>query len=658
MIEVTGEAGTAEHNAALAIRDALARMWPGLDSSPATEDLVRIVSGVKLSGHKVSDVDIVIAGLFRSKRYIIPKSQARDTEGNSLIGKQLRVRSFVAAIEVKGQGERGLEISAGGVKAKYGSIWKDATNQNDAQKYALGQYFQDTTGTDPWIYRCVLLTGIPALPKDRGRMQPAAGAVAADFDATSLLAAMAAVNGIRKHGPEVSISSGDHGTLERILEDPLFRTIIPSTLDRRKMDRIAARPAEARELAALLGQDRIHLRGHGGTGKTVLLLQSAYEAYLQQGKRSLVLTYNTALAADIQRTLALMSIPSDGEDGGITVRTVMSFVYSWLDKLGLADGEGGFEDYVPKCQEALDFFKEGVLGDNDVEAAKSANPLELAFDAILIDEAQDWPQAEADLLARLYGGNAICLADGIAQLVRGSATNWRSSVANMPKVGARHLEAGLRMKSNLCTFANAFAEEAGLPWQVGINDQAAGGRVIIREGRYEQMGDLQRMLLEASVLAGNMPIDMLHCVPPAAVVQEGNGKHSLLARSFEANSWEAWDGVNEHVRRNFPRSVNSLRVLQYESCRGLEGWATVLDGLDEFWELKRLEAARQLAESGTANETDPAGHAEAIAWRWCMIPLTRPIDSLVITLRDRDSKVGRLLGRVAVRLPDIVEQAS
>ena len=40
----------------------------------------------------------------------------------------------------------------------------------------------------------------------------------------------------------------------------------------------------------------------------------------------MVLTYNIALAADIQRILALMGIPSDGEAGGITVRTVMSFM--------------------------------------------------------------------------------------------------------------------------------------------------------------------------------------------------------------------------------------------------------------------------------------------------------------------------------------------
>src|SRR5690606_17354224 len=128
---------------------------------------------------------------------------------------------------------------------------------------------------------------------------------------------------------------------------------------------------------------RIHLRGNGGTGKTILLLQSAYDAFVDRGVRSLVLTYNTALAADIQRTLALMGVPSDGEAGGITIRTVMSFMYSWLNRLGLAGDEVSFEDYEGKCAEALRYIEEGAIDDAEIAAIKTTSPLELGFDAIL-----------------------------------------------------------------------------------------------------------------------------------------------------------------------------------------------------------------------------------------------------------------------------------
>ena len=47
--------------------------------------------------------------------------------------------------------------------------------------------------------------------------------------------------------------------------------------------------------------------------------------------------------------------------------------------------------------------------------------------------------------------------------------------------------------------------------------------------------------------------------------------------------------------------------------------------------------------------------ARAVAWNWAMICLTRPIDTLVITVRDAETEPSRLLYSVAGALPDIVE---
>lgn len=659
MIELIGVEGSDEYAAALLLRDAFIKTWPTLASCPPEEDHVKIIASAKLSNHKVSDIDIVVAGLIRTKRYIVPSSQARDTDGNSLVGKKIRVRSFVVAIEVKGQGVGGLEFSAGGVKARYSNGWKDATGQNDLQKYALLKSLQATTSTSPHVFRCVMLTGIPTLPKERGRIQPEAGAIPAGFDATNFLVAAAMVNGISK-SHEPFISSGDEGTLERILEDPLFKVLVPTSLDRRRMDRIASRPAEAGEISDLLGHQRVHLRGNGGTGKTILLLQSAYEAFLKHGTRSLVLTYNTALAADIQRTLALMGIPGDGEAGGISVRTVMSFIYGWLSKLGLVEGDDiGFESYEAKCAEALRYIAEGAIKMPEIDALKNHHATELGFDAILVDEAQDWPQVEANLLAALYGGERIALADGLSQLVRGSPTNWKSiaGVGDSRK-GDRSLRDGLRMKANLCKFANSMAEQGNLQWNVTPNKQAAGGRIIVAHGNYAAMDSLHEELLASTIKAGNMPIDMLHCAPPSTVAERDGKRFSTLAEAFAKKGWETWDAVDERTRRMFPRSNGALRVIQHESCRGLEGWVTVLDGLDEFWELKQASALAQITSGQSQGVVDPCLHASAVAWRWCMIPLTRPIDTLVITLRNKTGPMAEALRHVAASQPDIVEMYS
>ncbi|AGG75743.1 MULTISPECIES: DEAD/DEAH box helicase family protein [Sinorhizobium] len=652
MIELIGEQGSSEHQAALLVRDALVRAWPGIDVSPPEDDHVKIASSAKLSGQKVSDVDVVVAGRFRTKRYIIPKSNAKDVDGNSIVGTKVRVRSFIVAVEVKDHSFEAMRMEAGGVMVRYPGGWKSATEQNEAQRYALVGHFRDTIGANPWVNRCLVLLGIHELPRHRGLPQPAAGAVPAVFDATQFLMAAASVYAVRKVGNEHAISSGNDELVEQVLQDGLFQEMMPSNLDRRRMDRIASRPPEARELAALLGGQRVHLRGHGGTGKTILLLQAAYEAFMERGTRSLVLTYNVALAADIQRTIALMGIPSGGETGGITVRTVMSFTYSWLDRLGLGKGgEIDFDRYEEALAEALEYLSSGAIGQQEVDSIKRASPIEFGFDAILVDEAQDWPQVEANLLVNLYGGQAISLADGISQLVRGQATDWRSSVAGQPKDGDRILRDGLRMKASLCRFANTVADEVGLQWRVTPNREAPGGRVIIRTGNYADMAELQRVVLASAITSRNMPVDLLHCVPPSGVRSNGTRRGSLLAEAFRQNGWTTWDAVDEGTRRTFPRSAESLRIVQYESCRGLEGWITVLDGLDEFWRLARTNAARSLAERPSEETLD------AIAWRWTMIPITRPIDTLIITLRDPDSSLAGVVFGLARRLPDIIDLA-
>lgn len=650
MIEIIGEPGNPEHDAALSIRDALIRTWPGIDTSLMSEDHVKIASRVKLSGQKVSDIDVVVVGRLGGRRYVVPRANAKDADGNSIVGAKVRVRSFIVAVEVKDQSGASVVAEAGGVRVRYADGWKSATEQNESQRYALVNYLRDTTGTNPWVHRCLVLRGVPELPKHRGIQQPTAGAVPALFDGTAFLVAMASINGIKKHGLDHSISSGDDATIDRILEDGFLKPLAASSLDRKRMDRIAARPEEARRLSSLLGKQRLHLRGNGGTGKTILLLQSAYDAFEERGIRSLVLTYNTALAADIQRTLALMGIPSDGESGGITVRTVMSFMYSWLNRLGLAGEELSFQDYEGKCAEALRYIEEGAIGDAEIAAMKAASPMELGFDAILVDEAQDWPQPEADLLARLHGGDTVSLADGISQLVRGAATNWKSPSQATTAIESRSLRHGLRMKANLCHFANAFAEMAGFQWHVTPNKAASGGRIIVSHQPYARNEDLQREVLASALEARNMPVDLLHCVPPSGVTTIEGRRVSYLAESFKDNGWETWDAVDEVARQSFPRSVNALRIVQYGSCRGLEGWSTILDGLDEFWNLRRSTALAEGGQQAMAEEK-----ADAIAWRWCMIPLTRPIDTLVITLRSKESRVAKLLADLGRLTPDTME---
>lgn len=658
MIEVIGTEGSEEHAVALALAKSLGALWKGIEDSSAEEELVRIAANTKLSGYAVSDIDVVVAARLSKPRYFVPRRAIKDKAGMNVTGRKVRVLSFVAAVEVKGQGPSGVMVQGDEVSVAYNGDWKSATDQNVKQVHALVRYFKQGWA-DIHVFRCLALQGLQELPVRGGDSVPAAGAVPLGFTGTDFLSAIAGVNGVQRFdNGDLFLSSGQPDKVERALEATIFRPIVPSQLDRARMDRIASRPPEATRLAALLGRQRIHLRGRGGTGKTVLMLQAAHEAYSLHGRRSLILTYNLALAADIQRLLALMGVPGSSEGGGIEVQTAMSYIYSWLKRLEVI-GEhesSGYEDYEAHCRAALELFDAGALQPGDVARHMASDPWGLEFDAVIIDEAQDWPQPEAELLARIHRADRLALADGVDQLVRGRPTNWRATLERGAQAEDLPLVQGLRMKRNLGLFANSVAYEGRLTWKIEPNQQAAGGRVILLKGSYAANEGLQQELIREAADAGNAKVDFLHCVPPSNVrIDEEGRSTSRLGAALQASGHATWDGVGRAGRKDFPRDIEAFRIVQYDSCRGLEGWTTVLEGFDEFWSYKHDVALAHHSSAVTDGFVTPAEAASMEAWRWAMIALTRPIDTLVVTFADPSSYVATALAKAAAHHADFVE---
>ncbi|MDP9359369.1 MAG: hypothetical protein M3R02_29610 [Chloroflexota bacterium] len=62
MIRVLGAEETAEHEAALQLRDHLVRAWPDTVGDPDTD--VRIVAGAKCHGQDVQDIDVLLLADF------------------------------------------------------------------------------------------------------------------------------------------------------------------------------------------------------------------------------------------------------------------------------------------------------------------------------------------------------------------------------------------------------------------------------------------------------------------------------------------------------------------------------------------------------------------------------------------------------------------
>lgn len=657
MIELIGIEGSHEYRVAEAIKAAFARQWPGIEESPASEELVKIAANTKLSGYKVSDIDIVVGAVFARPRHFVLRRPIKDRDGKAISGVKVRVQDLLAAIEVKGQDFDGISINGDEVNVRYQGKWKSATDQNVKQVHALQAYFEHQR-VDAWIYRCLVLDGLNELPKQAGIRRPEAGAVASVFSAGDLLAAMAGVNGIGKWRGEYTVSSSRGGDAGKALDAAIFKKLVPSQLDNTRMLRVASRKPEAEALADLLGKQRVHLRGHGGTGKTVMMMQAAHIAFEKHGRRVLVLTYNVALAADIQRLLALLGVPSSYEGGGIDVRTTVSFVSTWLARLGVTRPEefeeGDFSRYLGHCNDGLDLIAGEAISREDIGAILDADLDGLGYDAIIVDEAQDWPQTEAKLLAALYGGERVSIADGREQLLRGKPTDWSKTLSTGQVAIERSLSRCLRMKRNLGIFANGVAKLAGLNWEVQPNDEAAGGRVVVVEGKYADHSEVMDQLLVAAREAGNEKIDFLHCVPPSEVTLQGGHRVSNLAQALHALGHEKWDAVDLDTRRDFPRSIDAFRVVQYDSCRGLEGWTTVLEAFDEAWKWRFEKEIVEISRRESNGLVDPGRAANLAAWRWAMIALTRPIDTLVICLANKESPVADLIREAALRNPDFV----
>lgn len=651
MIEVIGTEGSSEYRAALMIRDALEATWPGVSNTPTEQDDIKIAVSVKITGYKVQDIDVVLVGQLSRPRLFRPARVIRGHAGTRLNDRPVVVESFVVAIEVKDQDDKGVRINDDQVQVRYsrsGKVeWKSATDQNVDQVHSLRAYFSDQHA-DVFVRRCMVFPSLANIS--------APSAVAAGFNGNQLLSAIASPSPVLERGGQGFLSAGKLQSVSKVLTSPLFRPMVPTRLDRERMDRLAAKSPAVDELLETLGSGTVFLRGYGGTGKTALLLQAAWKQFKVDGKRTLILTYNLALTADMRRLMALMSIPSSSDDGGIEIGTVMSFLYKWFARFHLLeDEELDFSKYHDLCSAAIAMIRSGVVTPADIESIIAQEPDKFDFDQVFVDEGQDWPQGETTLLKSLYSPHRLCVADGIDQLTRGQRADWRIGIPRAERK-TQSLGTCLRLKRNLSLFVAEVASVTGAGWEAEPNPVAGGGRLIVLCKPYEDARPLHEQLVRDLRADGNAPVDMLFCVPPSEVQHDGEATTNNISTLLASWGEECWDGVNPSSRLDFARSSEQLRIVQYASCRGLEGWTVVLDGFDDFLESIAARKRGLGLDQGEVDgfvDLETASYREA--WRWGMIALTRPIDTLVIQLKDPGNRFARQVLEIARKLEDFAE---
>ena len=441
----------------------------------------------------------------------------------------------------------------------------------------------------------------------------------------------------------------------------------PSKFDMKRANAIAKKVEP--EHYEDLGKRMIEYRGVGGTGKTIKLLQIAHQTYKEEQKNILFLTYNWALIIGLQLTMEHMSIPNAvGERPGIQVDSCNSFFWRILRNLEfLSDKDGKTIDdnpekyndiYESALKECADFLKSF---DEDRDSLKkylrqnSHHDLSTFSDYVLVDEGQDWIPEEQYILECIFGSNNILVACGTGQETRGLPTVWGKNLSKSNKRADKTekrfhtLTKAMRMRGNLGAFVKTFAELTltdDMYKKLVPNTDALEGEIFIIEGDYFKQKELRNYLQEKRVneVGDVYALDLLHIVPPKMNVSDFN--HGLDEDLI-------WDGIDKLKRRKVPTSEKMVRWINYRSCRGLEGWITFNHYLDEYWDFEFNTQKIDVAQGSLfENATDEQKRKEA--FRWILIALTRPIDSTVITLRDKDSELGKILQEVKSAHPSFV----
>ena len=619
---------------------------------------IDIITSVRYPGGKTADIDILC--LLDMKNYGICLPNGREVD----------IHKVALILEVKDHPVHRIRKQGLAYEVSYLGCYKNASSQSFDQVNDLQNYIKSTWSCKnaPFLYNFLWFRNISQNDLDTlcGGTQPNNdNALPCQFSLEEILQRVitikpravddyGVVNSFWKveqyGGPDIQDIVHNFTTL-RTIEDC-------SELTRKRLDLLSAAKAEEMIQQEELSPENLTIfKGRAGTGKTIKLLQ--YAVYLHNqgecGQRCLLLTYNNALVADVRRLLYLSDISTKLGERTIQIKTLHSFFLDMSYNIGcrqdriIGDPEtyyahGGYEKDLKNL-----FDKVSQLSQESQNQYVRDNPqYAIDWDYVLIDEAQDWMEIERDILYKVYGPSRIVVADGVDQFMRGCQTiDWAQGISNRSVINSNQ---SLRQKRSLTEFVNAFARLMLSSWQVIGNKEFVGGDIDIMKG---YNSTFHNAMLKQCLQDDATPYDVLFLIPPKDV-NDGGGFRNFEA--FQKANILLFDGTDRKNRERYSTDMKLSRVYQYDSCRGLEGWCVVCYNFDILYEYKKQQFLNWL-KSGKIQIDEMASDeekAEKLTILWLLMPLTRAIDRLVITLSDSNSLMGKKLKELAKCYPDTI----
>ena len=617
---------------------------------PNAKGTIYIMTSIRIFGQKRNDIDMLVMGFFDSLTL-----KSVNTKNYGVVD-ELDIRSFICNIEVKSHSSNSVKREGKDYIVSYSGTLHNASQQCNEAKYSLLNHLNYQLQIKPFICDALWFNGLSEKDLSDMRGNEIDNALHRGFKFGDLVNVILQQSNVKKIGTSRfrldSFADGEKGY--NALVDLFTTERSPQGLTKQKFELLSQNNTEVETLLADVGKKLTIVTGRAGTGKTVQLLQLAFLlANEDYANRCLILTYNNALVSDIKRLIDYTPMPSKVDGRTVSIRTIHSFFITLMKEVGvdvktLNPRKSTFDaEYNQALWQLYDFVVK-TCQKEDIDALKDMAENSIDWDYILIDEAQDFSDIEKEILFKVYGANRLVVADGVDQFMRvGNRQIWETGVTKDFVKKTKPMKLERRQKANLATFVNAFARLANLDWKVKPNDSLPGGEIKI----YSKFKNKTFKALKANCEKNECEnYDILILVPPNQVIRDNNGKRFARVEDYNRAGIPMYDGINDNNRTAYP-TKDECRVYQYDSCRGLEGWCVVCADFDDLIQYK-LDTYKA---NGDELCFDPEVAKKRSVFLWALMPLTRPIDTLVITLKNADSEIGKMLKQLAETYHDFIE---
>lgn len=630
---------------------------------------ILIKPNFKAIGEDPEDIDIVVwinlddfkYNVFCGYKYF--DGDKYQTE-QQLTKKEVNFKSMLLNIELKSHNNSGVVITTNDIYVDYKGKKSSAYVQNDRQKYSLKNFMSKS---QPKLKsKNIYITNLIWLPNFVGSLGWGQSnlknlILGNQIDFKKFIEVAFAKNPptVSKNGNLFFQSAVDDrdfdSDLNAVLESVFTfydRIIVvqQGDLSRKKLEKVIQKQLDGlyNEAFDSIGLKTLIIYGVPGSGKTLILLRFSYFLAIEKGSRSLIITYNKALIADVNRLSRLAGFKDDPSSASIGTSTCLKIMRRLFIEYGIYEEEpvnltaserqnyfkiNFTNKYELLLSELLSLIK--ISDNKDIEELKTNLP-ELNYQYVFIDESQDWYPQEKDILYAIFGSNNCIVSYGSHQLLRNNKSlDWSEGTTSVFRL---NLNISYRQKTNLCHFIKDVSSRINFDDEIEINNKISGGQVKIFN-RELNLNDYRYLHQYCVSQCKNAAYDILLLV----------NSNDTFHKTLKHNDIAIHDGTIEKNKLITPLDMDASRVFNYQSCRGLEGWVVIANNLDVF--LEEIEKTVGIAEEDLSLlETK-----EKVCTQWLYMILSRPIDTMVISFKNPRSNYAKLVTEVANAHSDYCE---